>query len=134
LHSILSQTSGAAVALSSATEARPTFTAPVVPAGQPSAALVFSLQVSDAYGSSTSTVTVSVSPAAAATSAAPVASAGPNQAAESEVQVTLDGSGSSDPNGRLGPIMLGWSLDRRAWPRDIQRCILLGSWARRRFR
>ncbi len=47
-----SQSAGPAVALSDAAVARPSFTAPLVAAGQPAATLAFSLTVSSANGTS----------------------------------------------------------------------------------
>ncbi|HET7787851.1 MAG TPA: DUF5666 domain-containing protein [Myxococcales bacterium] len=61
------QSSGAAVVLTGADTAQPTFTAPAVPAGSPAATLVFSLTVSDANASSIpASVIVTVNPEAAA--------------------------------------------------------------------
>jgi len=92
-----SQTAGPLVTLSSATVARPTFTAPSVPFNLPAASLTFSLVVSDANGTSApSTVTITVNPEAAP---APIADAGPDQAVASGAFVTLDGSASTDPAG-----------------------------------
>ena len=101
------QTLGPAVSLSSATAIKPGFTAPAVLSGQQPAALTFSLVVSNANGASApSTVNVTVSPARPV-NPAPVANAGADQAVASGATVTLDGSGSVDPNG--GPVTFAWS-------------------------
>ena len=87
------QTAGPAVTLSSATAAKPTFTAP---AAQASTALTFSLVVSDgSLASTASTVTITVVPAAETITA----NAGPAQSVASGASVTLDGTGSSASNG-----------------------------------
>lgn len=102
-----SQAAGPAVTLSSPSVARPTFTAPAVPAGQAPATLVFSLTVSSAAGASgPASVSVTVSPQGAA-NPAPIASAGPGQAVASGAAVTLDGSASSDPDGQA--ISFAWT-------------------------
>ena len=101
------QASGPAASLSSASAVQPTFTAPVVPAGQAPVALSFSLVVTSASGASApATVAVTVSPAAQA-NPPPVASAGPDQAVASGTPVTLDGSGSHDPDGQV--ITYAWT-------------------------
>ncbi|MCY4491643.1 MAG: PKD domain-containing protein [Thaumarchaeota archaeon] len=80
------QTSGPTVQLSSGIAVQPTFTAPTS-----SATLVFSLEARGAgLPSTTDTVTITVSER-------PTANAGPNQQVASGSIVTLDGSGSSDP-------------------------------------
>jgi hypothetical protein len=58
------QTGGTSVTLSSATASQPTFTAPVLPSGTPSATLTFSLTVTDQIGlvSTADTVNVTVDP------------------------------------------------------------------------
>ncbi|MGA9763051.1 MAG: PKD domain-containing protein, partial [Gaiellaceae bacterium] len=85
------QTSGPAVTLSSATAQKPTFTAP---AGNRT--LVFSLTVNDGtLNSSADTVTIGVG------NHVPIANAGPDQPGvnSNATNVTLDGSGSTDPDG-----------------------------------
>ncbi len=89
-------TAPAGIALSSATAAQPTFTAPEVgPAG---ATLTFSLVVRDAVSAS-SPATVAVTVTNAAVNRPPVASAGPPQTVGERTTATLDGTGSSDPDG-----------------------------------
>jgi hypothetical protein len=88
------QTSGPPIALSSATVANPTFTAPV--GGNAVQTISFDLVVSDGVTSSVAdSVTISVNP-----NAPPVASAGADQGPINTGQtVTLDGTGSTDPDG-----------------------------------
>jgi subtilisin-like proprotein convertase family protein len=81
------QTAGPAVTLSGTTTSQPTFTAPVGPA-----TLTFQLTVADGRGGTdTDAVTVTVN-------APPVADAGDDQAVKAGDPVTLDGTGSSDPD------------------------------------
>jgi LmbE family N-acetylglucosaminyl deacetylase len=98
-----SQVSGPAVTLSSTTTVSPTFTAP---GGSSSAqTLVFQLIVNDGTNASSpaqTTVTVS-----APTNQPPVASAGANQSVAQAATVTLNGSGSSDPEGAT--LSYAWS-------------------------
>ena len=79
--------------LSSSTAESPTFTAPTLLAEN--ATLVFSLVVTDPhlYASSADTVTVTVK-----VNNAPIADAGNNRTVVRGSSVTLDGSGSSDPD------------------------------------
>ena len=87
------QTAGFPVTLSDATAEKPTFTAPISVLG---ASLQFQLVVSDtlALASTPDRVNVIVS-----NNVAPVANAGANQNVPRGRTVTLDGTGSSDPNG-----------------------------------
>ncbi|MBI5446702.1 MAG: peptidase M36, partial [Deltaproteobacteria bacterium] len=88
------QTSGTSVTLSSTTVARPTFTAPA------SGSLSFQLKLTDNQGLSanaTTTVTVSVPSA----NQPPVAQAGADQNVSAGATVTLNGTGSSDPDGAI---------------------------------
>ena len=79
---------GTVVTLTGAGTAQPTFTAPEGPD-----VLVFNLTVTDEAGDTdTDTVTVTVN-------GPPTADAGPNQDAELGDTVTLDGTGSTDPDG-----------------------------------
>lgn len=87
------QTAGPAVTLSSTTAAQPTFTAPSVTSAT---LLTFTLTVSDGAATAQDTVTVTVNNTV---NEAPVANAGPDQNVNEAVLVTLNGSGSSDPNG-----------------------------------
>jgi hypothetical protein len=99
------QTSGTAVTLANATSALASFTAPVVlPVGAPPAVLGFQLTVSDGLASATASVTVTVNAALAPV----VTLTAPQTVAEGKT-VTLDASGSVDPNTPpVGPTTFAW--------------------------
>ncbi|MCX5852538.1 MAG: PKD domain-containing protein, partial [Deltaproteobacteria bacterium] len=87
---------GPAVTLSDPTAMNPTFTSPSVGAG--GASLTFQLTVTDnGELQNTDTCVVNVSKV----NVPPVADAGPNQTVDEEVVVTLNGSGSTDPDGTI---------------------------------
>ncbi len=100
-----SQTSGSPnVTLSSATAESPTFTAPTQLASN--ASLVFSLTVTDARGSASTADTVTITVTAGANDA-PTADAGSDQTVSEGATVTLDGSGSTDPENEA--LTYAWS-------------------------
>jgi large repetitive protein len=94
------QTSGPAVVLSSATSATPTFTAPTVGVPTP---IGFQLTVNDGLLNASASVVITVAP----DSLPPTANAGPDQSVLELALVTLDGTGSTDPD--LDPITYAWS-------------------------
>lgn len=90
------QLPGPTVILSDPTAVQPTFTAPA--AGLNGASLQFQLTVTDRFGrTSQATCTVTVTSA----NQPPEASAGSDQTVRPGDQVTLNGSGSTDPDGRI---------------------------------
>jgi K319L-like, PKD domain len=93
------QTAGPSVTLSGANTATPSFTAPTGPA-----TLTFQLQVCDPFNAcSTASVTITV----AAPNHTPVANAGADQTVNSGALVSLDGTGSTDPD--LDPLTFAWT-------------------------
>ena len=97
------QTSGQTIVLSGANTAQPTFTAPFIPGGLAGPlSLTFSLTVSD--GALTATTESAV--AVVNVNHAPIADAGAPQTVHSGRVVTLNGSGSSDPDN--DPIAYQW--------------------------
>ena len=96
---LTSKPAGSSAALSSATSAKPTFTADVA------GTYVASLTVNDGKVNSTA-VTVTIT--AAVANAAPVANAGVTQNVVAGSAVTLDGSASSDANS--DPLTYAWTL------------------------
>ena len=98
-----SQTSGPEVDLTGADTASPAFTAPTV---SEQTNLVFQLTVTAAGESGTDTVAIAVRDSE---SNAPTADAGPDQTVDEGDAVTLDGSGSSDPNN--DPLAYSWTHD-----------------------
>ena len=100
-----SQSGGPGVALVGANAAQPTFTAPTVAFNAAPVVLIFSLVVNDgAQNSVADSVTITVNPAV---NQPPTANAGPNQTVASGAGVTLDGTGSTDPENQT--LTLTWS-------------------------
>lgn len=97
-----SRPSGSAAALSSATDAKPTFMADVA------GAYAVTLIVNDGKVDS---APVDVTITAAVANAAPVANAGPDQNVKNGILVTLDGSASNDANGDA--LTYQWIIDAR---------------------
>ncbi len=96
------QISGPAVTLSNAGEPQPTFTAPIVAA--PSEALEFELEVTDTGGlKDADSVTVTVQ----FVNQPPAANAGEDGTVVEETLVTLDGTGSTDPDD--GIVTYAWT-------------------------
>jgi hypothetical protein len=93
------QTGGITVTLSSATAVSPTFTAP-----KAAGPLTFTLIVTDAHGLADPTPDQTV---VTVRNVAPEARAGDDKPVRPGDEVSLDGSGSSDPNG--DPLTYGWS-------------------------
>jgi K319L-like, PKD domain/GDSL-like Lipase/Acylhydrolase family len=94
------QTQGTTVTLSNSQSAKPTFTAPYVGSGGET--LTFQLTVTDPTGLvATATTSVSV-----VYPGQPVADAGPDQTVNENQLVTLDGSGSHDPDN--DPLTYSW--------------------------
>ncbi len=91
------QTSGPAVVLSTMSQSSFSFSAPTV--SSDSAVLVFTLTVMDPSGSQCSDQCRITVEAPAPVNQTPVANAGPNQTVDGQGQITLDGSGSYDPEG-----------------------------------
>lgn len=92
------QLSGPGVSLNDPTSVTPSFTAPSDPA-----ILVFSLIVTDNLGLSSTPDTIQVT----VLNQPPIANAGPDQSVNTMALVTLDGSGTYDPDGDL-PLSYVW--------------------------
>lgn len=82
------------------------FLAPPVAPGAPPVPLTFVLRVFDGFDwSAPDEVTVQI---VANQNSAPIADAGPDQTVQTRDAVTLDGSGSSDPDPASGPLTFNW--------------------------
>ena len=90
------QTGGPTVEIFSPSNAQPTFTAPE--SASSDTILTFQLTVTDPYGLSASDICRVTVPATIETNNAPNANAGNDQTVEAWTMVTLDGTGSSDPD------------------------------------
>jgi outer membrane lipoprotein-sorting protein len=100
------QIAGPAVTLSDANSMKPTFISPVSDKDQK---LVFSLMVSDGQANGSAAVTILVKATQTENvNKAPVANAGAAQKVESGVQVTLDGTQSSDADNAPEPLSYQW--------------------------
>ncbi|BBO85837.1 hypothetical protein DSCO28_64030 [Desulfosarcina ovata subsp. sediminis] len=95
------------VTLSSATAAQPTFTAPAVETE--GAVLIFGLTVTDTSGNTSEedTITVTVTNV----NQSPTAHAGEDQDVAEGATVTLDGSGSTDPDQATDTLVYAWSQE-----------------------
>ena len=95
------QTSGPTVVLNGASTASPTFTPTII------GTYVFNLIVNDGAASSTADfVTVTVGNT---TNGVPSANAGPDQTVNAGIKVTLNGSGSNDPDNAPAPLTYSWT-------------------------
>ncbi|MCZ4354909.1 PKD domain-containing protein, partial [Roseovarius aestuarii] len=95
------QTDGTTVTLINDRKAKPRFTAPRLVAGSGTKSLIFKLEVDDGAATTPSTVIISDTVTVFVTAppnTAPTADAGAAQTVASGAAVTLDGSGSSDPD------------------------------------
>ncbi|HEX7623242.1 MAG TPA: PKD domain-containing protein, partial [Anaeromyxobacteraceae bacterium] len=103
------QTAGTPMTLNSTTAQSPTFTAPIIPAGQASGVLSFSLTVTDTAGqvSSPATVSITVTPQQAIT-LPPTASAGANLVVAAGSNVVLSGT-ATDPNAPPLALTAAWT-------------------------
>ena len=101
------QTAGTAVTLSDTSISMPTFDAPDVTAVNTPEVLTFEVTVNDGTVSSTDSVDVTVNDAGLGANSPPTANAGADQTVVEATVVTLDGSGSSDPDGTA--LTFSWS-------------------------
>lgn len=96
-----SQIDGTTVTLSSTSAISPTFDAPDVLATNTPETLMFRLSVSDGSASSTDTVDITVNDAGLGVNSPPTADAGADVTVAELSNVSLDGTGSSDPDGDM---------------------------------